>query len=106
MADRLTANSGRFLYARKAERWAGVHESVRRSLIEEVAGSDLVFDQHPRGLVFDAHDVGADAVFPLRDLARPPGYNVFIVQVGHHGLFLVNTEGYDYCRYVSKVVDG
>ncbi len=92
-------------YNRKASDWADINAEVRAADVAAILGSNW-HDELP---AYD-EQIYPDATdpHPLRDFA--PAYErmdpcVFLLRLKDHGVFVVNTEGYSYCRYAARFIE-
>ncbi len=77
-------------YDRKPEAWTHVRAGVGRS-------------QLPVLPIYEAEVLGV-AHAPLASFRCPVEETVFLVSVNQGDVYLVNTEGANYCRYVARVL--
>lgn len=90
-----------FPYTRKAGEWDEVREKVARSTLAGVLG-DEALERIPAAVAF-----GAAVPHPCEDFAPGAGLPVVFELVLADGRsFLVNTEGYSYCRYLAAIEGG
>ncbi len=88
-------------FTRKAGEWDAVQAKIARSTLARVLG-DEVLERVPAAVAF------GDAVpHPCEDFAAGAGLPVVFELVLADGRsFLVNTEGYSYCRYLAAIEGG
>lgn len=102
MAANLEKGRDRFRFTRKPETLASIQHRIEpRAKIVEIAGSEKVFEYFPDGLVFRRSDIGAQNLFD--DFNNPPTVGSVFILREKDNLYLINTEGYSYARYVALV---
>lgn len=84
-------------FERKPATWAAVSNTITDERLRGLAGGEEI----PRFSIADIH--GGRAASPLEDFTQADMPTLFLLGVGTD-LFLVNTEGATYARYVAKVV--
>jgi hypothetical protein len=88
--DRSIANRYRHDYNRKSDSF------------EEIDGPELIVAQQDADAmgVYDADALGVED--PFDDIPERLGDQMVFILKFNDVLYLVNTEGYSYCRYVAK----
>lgn len=89
--DHDTLNNIRHRYGYKCVSWDGVKENYSNVVHVSQQTYDLLFEDETIGT-------------PMDDLPDHLADSIFITRLADGRKFLVNTEGYGYCRYITRVV--
>lgn len=90
---RFAADLGHVEWTRRPTRWSAVGTSIARS---RVPPDIQIFEARDLGISVDVHNT----------FRRDPIDQYFLVMTERAGMFLVNTEGYGYARYVARIREG
>lgn len=80
-------------WTRKAAKWSEVYTTV----------SPAALPTEPPLTCYTAKSLGIERD-PLGNFVVKPEQQYFLVVRRDNSMYLVNTEGYDYARYITKVV--
>lgn len=88
-------------FTRKACGFDEVHATVTPDQVYAILGDEKL-------PVFKASDLWREGnAYPIHDWDTPPTDNpiVFILKLDDDHTYLVNTEGYTYCRYIARFME-
>lgn len=85
-------------------KWARKPQDIRE--VENYTTTRQSVDGMPEVSDYELYDRDVDEVFPLGvSFSYAPPAQMFVMKTEEYGDFLIDTQGYDYAKYMKKIVD-